>query len=186
MFEIFDQYRRSEKMVHRNVEIALNLRRMQIERERSAGARGFEQVSDQLGGYRNARLIFAILPRIAVIRQHRGDSPGGSAFKGINHEQKFEQVVVHRIMAGLDDKYVSAAHILQNLKIYFAIAEPAEHGLAQRNIQMLADGARQHGVRSSGKNFEALVVQKAISALQNLQVEISWEFQGLRVCLTNP
>src|SRR5216684_856474 len=186
MFEIFDQYRRSEKMVHRNVEIALNLRRMQIERERSAGPRGFKQVRNQLRGDRNTRLVFAILPRIAVIRQHGGDSPGGSTFEGINHEQKFEQVVVHRIMAGLNDKYISAADILQNLKIYFAIAEPAKHGLAQRNIQMLADGARQHGVRSSGKNFEALVVQKAISALQNLQVKISCEFQGLRTCFTNP
>src|SRR5258708_12771694 len=150
-----------------------------MERERSAGPRGFKQVRNQLRGDRNTRLIFAILPRIAVIRQHGGDWAGGRAFEGINHEEKFEQVVVHRIMAGLNDKYVRAAHIFQNLKIYFAIAEPAKHGLAQRNVQMLADGVRQHRVRSSGKNFEALVVQKAISTLQNLQVEIPWGFKGL-------
>jgi hypothetical protein len=58
---------------------------------------------------------------------------------------------------------------------------------------MLADGVRQHRVRSSRKNFKALVVQKAISTLQNLQVEIPWGFKGLfykplekQVALTNP
>src|SRR5882724_6886283 len=160
-------------MVYRNVEISLDLRRMQIERQRTASTRSFEQVCDQLRGDRNAWLVFAILARITVIRQHGGDSPGGSAFEGVNHEQKFQQVVVHRIMAGLNDKYVRATHIFQNLKIYFAITEAAEHRFAQRHVQMLTDGVRQHRVRSSGKNFEALVVQKAISVLQNLQVAIS-------------
>jgi hypothetical protein len=43
-------------------------------------------------------------------------------------------------VAGLNDKNVSATHIFQNLKIYFAIAETAQHGFAQRNVQVLADG----------------------------------------------
>ncbi len=76
-------------------------------------------------------------------------------------------------MAGLNDKNVSAAHIFQNLKIYFAIAEAAQHGPAQRNVQVFADSFCQHRVRSPRKNFKALVVHEAISTLQGLQVEIS-------------
>src|ERR1700739_4929845 len=127
MTKIFDQHRRSEKMVDRDVEITLNLGRVQVERQCATGSGRFEQIGNQLGGDRNARLVFAILPGIAVIREHGGDSPGGSAFESVNHEQKFQQVVVHRIVAGLNYKNIGAAHIFQNLKIYFAIAEATQH-----------------------------------------------------------
>jgi len=179
MTEIFDQYRRSEKMVHRNVEISLNLRRVQNERQRAAGSGGFEQIGDQLGGNWNARLVFAVLARLAVIRQHGRDSPRGSAFESVNHQQKFQQVVVHRIMARLNDKNIGAAHIFQNLKIYLAIAEAAQHGFAQRNVQMLADGFCQHRVCSSRKDLKTLVVHEAISTLQKLQAEIPLRIQDL-------
>ncbi len=129
-------------MVYRNVEITLNLRRVQIKRQRAAGSGRFEQIGDQLGGNWNARLVFAVLARIV---------------ESVNHQQKFKQVVVHRIMAWLNDKNIGAAHIFQNLKIYFAIAEAAQHGFAQRNVQMLADGFCQHRVCGSRKNFKTLV-----------------------------
>ena len=77
-------------------------------------------------------------------------------------------------MAGLDNENVRAAHIFQNLKINFAIAEAAQHGFAQRHVEMPADGFGQHGVRRTRKNFETLVVHEAVSTLQSLQAEIPW------------
>ncbi len=43
LLEIFDQHRRRVQVVHRNVEISLNLRRVQIERKHAARARRFQQ-----------------------------------------------------------------------------------------------------------------------------------------------
>jgi hypothetical protein len=66
-------------------------------------------------------------------------------------------------MAGLHDKNIRATHIFQNLKINFAVAKAAEHGLAQRHVQVLADSLCEHGIGSSRKNFKTLVVHEAIS-----------------------
>src|SRR6266478_4943135 len=77
-------------MVYRNVEITLNLRRVQIKRQRAAGSGRFEQIGDQLGGNWNARLVFAVLARIAVIRQHGRDSPRGSAFRSEEHTSELQ------------------------------------------------------------------------------------------------
>ena len=46
--EIFDQHRRTVQVIDRHVEIALNLRRVQIQSQRAACSGGFEQVGDQL------------------------------------------------------------------------------------------------------------------------------------------
>src|SRR5258708_6641714 len=134
--EVFDQHGRAVEGVHRNVEIALNLGRMQIERKSTACGGGFQQGRNQLGGYRDAGLVFAVLPRIAVIRENSGDAPGGRAFERVNHEQQFEQVAVHRERAGLHDEDIGAAHVFKNLKINFTIAEPVELALADPHVQM--------------------------------------------------
>src|SRR6266436_4213104 len=87
MPEVLDEHRGAVQLVHRNVEIALNLRRVQIEGERAAGACGFEQVRDELGGDRDARFVFAVLTGVAVVRQHGGDAPGGRAFECVVQER---------------------------------------------------------------------------------------------------
>src|SRR6266849_7906213 len=123
--KMLDEDRGTVQMVHGNVEITLNLRGVQIQGERAAGTRGFEQVSHELRRDRDGRLVFAVLPGIAVVRQDGGDAPSGSAFECVNHKQQLEQVVVHRITARLHDENISAAHVLENLKINLAIAEAA-------------------------------------------------------------
>src|SRR5579863_5461950 len=90
-------------------------------------------------------------------------------------------MVVDRIVAGLHNEDISAAHIFQNLKIDFAIAETAEHGFAQRNVEMLADGFCQHRVRSTRKNFKALVVHEAILSFLSLLTHRSRKVEGSRV-----
>ena len=87
MAEMLDEHGRTIKVIHRNVEIALNLGRVKVERQRAAGASGFEQVRDELRGNWNARLVFAVLAGVAVVRQHGSDAPGGCAFECVNHQQ---------------------------------------------------------------------------------------------------
>src|SRR5258708_11353112 len=121
--EMLDENRGAVQMVDRYVEIALNLRSVQIQRERAAGACGFEQVRDELRGDRDARLVFAVLPGVAVVRQHCGDAPSGRAFESVNHKQELEQVVVHRVTTRLHDEDIGAANVFENLKINLSVTE---------------------------------------------------------------
>ena len=66
---------------------------------------------------------------------------------------------IRGIRAGLHDKHVRAAHIFQNLKIHFAVAEFAELGLAELHAQVAANVLRQARVRAAAKNFELIVGQ---------------------------
>ncbi len=134
-------------MIHGHVEIALNLRRVQIQSQRPAGARGFQQVRHELRGDRNSRLVFAVLPRVTVIREHGGNSPCRRALERVDHQQQFHQVAVHRVMARLHDKHVRAANVFQYLEINLAVAKAAEQRLAQRHVQVAANTFRQYRIR---------------------------------------
>ncbi len=83
-------------MVHRNVEKALNLLRVQIHGQDAIGARRDQQIGHQLRGDRDARLIFAILARVAVERQHRGDARRAGPPQRIHHDEHLHQMVVGR------------------------------------------------------------------------------------------
>ncbi len=65
MPEILDQHGRPVQVIHRNIEVALNLRRVQVKRQCAACAGGLEKVGDEFGGYRDAGLVLAVLPGIA-------------------------------------------------------------------------------------------------------------------------
>ena len=68
-------------------------------------------------------------------------------------------------MARLDNEHVRAAHVLENLQIYFAVAEAPELHLAQLGAQMLADAVRQRRIRRARKNLEAIVVHSSVAPL---------------------
>src|SRR5262249_8858014 len=126
----------------------------------------FQQIRHELGGDQDARLVFAVLPRVAVIRQHGDNPPSRRALERVNHQQKLEQVVIHQMMARLHDENVSAADVFQNLEINLAITESAQQRLAQRNIQMAADALRENGVCHAGKNLKSVVIHSAGSPTQ--------------------
>ena len=67
--------RGGEQVVGRDVEKALDLAGVQVERQHAVGAGAGDQVGDELGRNRRARAGFAILPRIAEIGNDGGDAP---------------------------------------------------------------------------------------------------------------
>src|SRR5208282_581820 len=95
--EIFHQHGRTIEVIHGHVKITLNLRSVQVQSERAAGAGRFQEVGDELRGYRNTRFVLAVLTSIAVVRKDGGDAPGGSALESVNHQKQLQEVVVHRI-----------------------------------------------------------------------------------------
>ena len=95
--EVADQHGAGEKMVDRNIEEALNLRGVQVDQQRAVGAGGGEQVGDQLRRDGHAGAVFAVLPRVAVVRNDHRDAAGGGALERVHHDQQFHQVLVDRV-----------------------------------------------------------------------------------------
>jgi len=68
-------------------------------------------------------------------------------------------------MTRLDNEYVGAAHILENLQINFAVAEAPELHLAKLGAQVLTNTVRQRRIRRARKNLEAIVVHSSVAPL---------------------
>jgi hypothetical protein len=77
-------------------------------------------------------------------------------------------VKISGIGAGLHDKDVRAAHVFQNLKINFAVAELAEFGFTRLGAQVTANIGCQTRIRASAENFEFIVGQ-------NCSLTFSWK-----------
>ena len=66
--EVVDHDRRREEVVDGDVEEALDLPGVEVEREDALRARGGDQVGHELGRDRHARLHLAVLAGVAVVR----------------------------------------------------------------------------------------------------------------------
>ena len=126
-------------MVHRNIEEALNLRGMQIDQQGAIGSRGAQKVRHQLGRNRHARAVFAVLPRVAIVRNYNRNPSRRCALQCVDHNQQFHQVLIHGVACGLHQKHIHAANVLQQLKVNLAIGKSLQLGLAQRYADEIAD-----------------------------------------------
>ena len=153
-------------MVHRDVEKPLNLRLVQIHRQHAVGSGRAEQVRHQLRRDRHPRLVLPVLPRVSVIRNHRGDPRRRRPPERIDHDQQLHQVLVHRIRRRLDDEDVRAANVLVDLKRDLAVREPSQPRLSERDPEAVGDLLRQLRVGAAGKHFQVAESrrQKAITA----------------------
>ncbi|AEM40297.1 hypothetical protein KVU_0458 [Ketogulonicigenium vulgare WSH-001] len=153
MFDIQREDRRGIEVIHRHVEKALNLRRVQVQRQDAVNTSGGDQVRDQLGRNRRAGAGAAILAGIAEIGDHGGDATRGRAAQRIRDDQQFHQVVVRGVRCRLDDEHILAADILVNLDIDLLVVEPLDAGVDQIDIHApvhrhaAGNRARQGAVR---------------------------------------
>ena len=123
--QLLDEHRHREQVIERDVEEALDLTGVEIHRERAIGARGGDQVRDELRGDRRARLRLAILPRVAEVRDDRDDRAGRRALERIDHDQQLHQRLVRRRARRLHDEAVHAADVLADLDVDLAVARSA-------------------------------------------------------------
>ena len=127
-------------MIHRNIEKALNLLRVQVHREDAVRAGGDEQVGDELGGDRHARLVFAVLPGVTVERQHRGDARRARPPQSVHHDEQLHQIVVRRRRRRLNDEHVLAADVFLDFDERLAVRERLDRAFAQVHADGSADG----------------------------------------------
>src|SRR5690606_9067678 len=99
------------QMIHRNIEKALNLLGVQIDRQHAVGTGGGDEIGHELGGDGRAALVFAILSCVAEVWNHRRDTPRRRSLETVDEDEQFHQVGVDRMVGGLHDEAVAAAHV---------------------------------------------------------------------------
>src|SRR3989441_4358068 len=110
--EIVDDDRRGEEVVHRDPEEALDLSRVEVERQHAIDSGRLEQVGDQLRRDRDPRLDLAVLARVAIVGQDRRDAAGRGALQRVDHDEQLHERVVHGPARRLDPEHVRAADVL--------------------------------------------------------------------------
>lgn len=77
-----------------DVEEALNLPGVQVDRDVAIGAGDFDDVRQQARGDADARLVFLVRSRIAEIRDDDVDTRGRVALERVDQDQQFKDVLV--------------------------------------------------------------------------------------------
>ena len=140
-------------MVDRDVEEALDLLGVQVDRQDAVGAGGGEQVGDELGRDRHAGLVLTILAGVAEERDDGRDARGGGATERVDHDQQLHDAVVGGRAGRLDHVDVAAADVLVDLHERLAVGETVDGGGAERDAEMLADFLGQRRVGVAGENL---------------------------------
>ena len=121
--DVLEDDRLRLEVVERNVEEALDLVRVQVERHHAVGAGGLEQVRDETRRDRHARLVLAVLTGIAVIRKNRRDATGAAALQRVHDDEELHVGFVRRRAPGLDHEHVLAADAVHHLTERLAVGE---------------------------------------------------------------
>ena len=128
--EILADHRNGAQVVNWNIEEALNLGRMQIDRYDTIRPSGLKQIRNQLRGNRLARTRFAVLTRITVIRHDDCDFTRAGALAGVDRDQHFHQTIGNRRTCRLDDINGTAANCFLRLHHNFSIGKMLNRNLS--------------------------------------------------------
>ncbi len=157
VLDVFDEHRRGIEIVGRDVEEALDLPGMQVERQHPVGAGDGDHVGDELGRDRRARARFAVLAGIAVIGDDGGDAARRGALQRIERDQQLHQIVVRGIGRRLDHEHVLAAHVLVHLDEHFHVGEAPHARVGERQFQIRRNSLGQRPIAVARENFHAKV-----------------------------
>ena len=133
-------------MVAGNIKIALNLRRVQIQCQYAVCACLSNQIGHQFSRNRFSSSRLSIGSSVAVVGEHRRNLSGRRPVTGINHNQQFHQVVIHRMAGRLNQIDIAASNRLLNLNIKLAIGKVLAYHWAEVGAQIASHFPRQRPV----------------------------------------
>ena len=151
------QDRSRVEMIDGHVEETLDLSRVQIHRKHSMSTCLNDQVGNQLRGDGDSSGILAILPCVAEIGDNRRDPRGTGAATGVDQDQQFDKILIHRRTGWLDEKHIAAANVLIQFDADFTIWKIAYVDLPEADAEKNGDLAGQVRVRPAGQNRQVLV-----------------------------
>ena len=149
----------AQQVIHRDVEKALDLRRMQVHGQDTVRAGGGDQIRAELGGDGVSGLGLPVLAGIAEIGDDRGDPAGGGPFEGVDHDEKFHEVIVDGLAGGLHHKHVGASDRLKNRTGDFPVGEGDNVALSYGKPQFLSHPVRHVLVGVTSENLDILAVK---------------------------
>ena len=159
LLDVAHHHRRGIEIVGRDIEKALDLAGMEVERHHPVGAGTGDQVGHQLGRDRRAGPRFAVLPGIAEIGNHRGHAPPRRAAQRVDDDEQFHQVVVGGKRRRLDDENVSAAHVFLDLDEDLHVGEAPHHRLGERGREIGGNRVGKRGIGVAGDELDRSVIR---------------------------
>jgi hypothetical protein len=173
-FSVVAEHRRRVEVVEGDVEEALDLPGVEVDGQHPGRPRRGQQVGDQLGRDRRARLDLAVLPRIPEVGHQRDDAARAGPLQRVDHDQQFHQIAIRRAAGRLHQEAVDPAHVLADLDEDLSVREALDPGPALDDAQVLAQLRGQRSVRVATKDGQGLVHGSGSSGARR-----SW---GVRVC----
>ncbi len=149
------EHRHRIEMIDGNVKEPLQLVLVEIDAEYAVDAGGLDHVRHQLRADRHARLILAILSRVAVVRHHARDTRRRCAPGGVDQEQQLHHVLRGRIRR-LEDEHVVAANVFVDAHGDFAVGEASEVHAAEIHAEVARDLLGEWPVGGPGEQLEAV------------------------------
>ncbi len=119
-------------MIDRHIEEPLNLRGVQIHRQDAICPGVNDQVGGQFRRDGHAARVLPVLSRIAEIGDDGRDASRTGALAGVDHDQQFHQILIHRRARRLNEEHIAAADVLIDLHPGFAVREIPDLDRPQR------------------------------------------------------
>ena len=154
-------------MIDRDVEESLDLGRVQVDEQGTVGARGGQQIGNQLGADGDTGTVLAVLTRIPVIRNDGGDPGGRCTFESIDHHEQFQQVLIYRVAGGLHNEHVYAAHVIEQLKVNFAVSKALQLCFANLYADVAGDLFGERAIGRAAEELEAPVFAEITARLRS-------------------
>ncbi len=146
------------EVVHRDVEVALDLALVQVNRDDAVDAGGLVQVGHEAcrDGLAGGRL--AVLAGVGVVGEHGGDGTGRGALGGVGGDEDLHEHVVE-VGAGdrLDDEHVAAANALGEARVDLAVGELLNLQVAQLGAQLGRHRLGELPVRRAREDLHAFL-----------------------------
>ena len=154
---VVGEERQGGEVVHRDVEEALDLALVQVERDDAVHAGALEQVGDEAGGDGLTRASLAVLTGVAVVGDDGGDGAGGSALGGIRGDEELHEHVVDVLAGnGLDQEDVGAADGLVIASVDLAVGELLERKAGELHAELIGDLLGERTVGGTGVHSQDL------------------------------
>ena len=137
--EVIRNDRRSSQMIDRDIEEALDLTGMEVNRHDTGYTSRGHEIGHQLCGNRLTAARLAILTGIRIVRYDSRDAVCRSALAGICHDEQLHEVIIDRIRRRLDDKDILAADALTDHDLRLTVVEMTDICIAEVHPDMIGN-----------------------------------------------